>query len=241
MEYDFITDKSGREINEDAVKISEKDGNLCIVVADGLGGHGRGEEASALVADEMVRCFEESPGINCIETAFVTAQKKLIEEQKQKNAKFEMKTTAVMLVIEASGMAAWGHIGDSRLYRFRKNRIKERTTDHSVPQMLVLTKDIKEKDIRFHPDRNKLLKVMGIPWGNMPYEISDAVKITKKDSFLLCTDGFWELIDEKTMEKCHKKSVGARQWLCDMETIVRKSAEGRDSDNFTATVVMVSE
>ena len=166
MSYEFVTEAGNRSVNEDCIKCSEKNGSFCFVVADGLGGHGKGEIASKIVAEEMIKCFEESetPEL-CIEQAFLSAQNVLLDEQLAQHAKFEMKTTAVMLVISSGGVARWGHIGDSRLYLFKKSKMKTRTIDHSVPQMLVLAKDIKERDIRFHPDRNKLLKVMGVPWG----------------------------------------------------------------------------
>ena len=51
---------------------------------------------------------------------------------------------------------------NSRVYAFSHNKVKKKTLDHSVPQMLVLTREIREKDIREHPDRNKLLRVLGI-------------------------------------------------------------------------------
>ena len=79
-----------------------------------------------------------------------------------------------------------------------------RTIDHSIPQMLALAGEIKEKEIRRHPDRNKLLRVVGTDWENPQYEISEDVEKTGGEAFLLCSDGFWENITEKEMVKCLK-------------------------------------
>ena len=149
-----------------------------------------------------------------------------------------MKTTAVVLQIRENDIQ-WAHVGDSRLYVFHKNKYKDRTRDHSVPQMLVNAGEIKEKDIRNHPDRNRLLRVMGIEWDKPKYVLSDSIE--KKDglAFLLCSDGFWELIEEKQMEKCLKKSKSAKQWLESMKEIVLKQGIGTDMDNFTAITVLV--
>lgn len=237
--YKKISEPGTREINEDSVSIAENGSSLCCVLCDGLGGHGRGEEASKLVTDEMITYFVNSDGmIDNIGDAFETVQKKLLNEQKVKSAKFEMKTTAVILVITDKEIR-WGHIGDSRLYMFKKGKYKKRTLDHSVPQMLVLAKDIKEKEIRNHPDRNKLLRVMGIEWGANSYEISKKIKRKDKYAFLLCSDGFWELIEEEKMELFLKNSSNSEEWLEKMTEEVKKNGAGKNMDNFSAITVML--
>lgn len=237
IDFEVFTEPGSREINEDYVLTEQKGNNHIFVLADGLGGHGRGEEASKLVAEEMVNYFNSSNDfINEMDKAFVYAQEKLLAKQREAAAKFEMKTTVVVLTITDKEMR-WGHIGDSRLYMFKKSRIKTRTLDHSVPQMLALAKDIKEKEIRFHPDRNKLLRVMGIQWGANSYELSKIQKKKNNISFLLCSDGFWELITEKEMEAFHKKSVDSKNWINEMLPVIRKNGENQNMDNFSAIAV----
>ena len=130
--------------------------------------------------------------------AFTTAQNAVMELQKKQHARFEMMTTAVALAI-IDGKCAWGHIGDSRLYLFKRNRIAIRTLDHSVPQMLVMSGEIKEKKIRKHPDRNRLLRAIGIEWDSPRFETSEEYDSADCQAFLLCTDGFWEFIEDKRM------------------------------------------
>lgn len=235
--YEMFTDKGDREVNEDSIRAVCNGGEGCFVVCDGLGGHGRGDEASSLVADEIIRCYEKyGNDDDFIRKAFESAQKLLLDEQKKRNASMQMKTTAVVLTVSPSSIR-WGYIGDSRLYMFKNARFKERTLDHSVPQMLVLAKDIKEKDMRFHPDRNKLLRVLGSEWGRNPFDISEKIKLKKGQAFLLCTDGFWEFIDEKKMCSVLKKSPD--KWLSQMTEEVKVNGRGNDMDNFSAITVII--
>ena len=114
-----------------------------------------------------------------------------------------------------------------------------RTLDHSVPQMLVLTKEIKEKEIRNHPDRNRLLRVLGVSGDTPRFELSEIQKRKKQQAFLLCTDGFWELILEKEMWQCLKNAKTAQKWLEQMEEIICRRGEGQDMDNFSAIGVLL--
>ena len=233
--YTVFTDKGGRDVNEDTACVYEKDGQKCLILCDGLGGHGRGEVASALVVKMFGEIFKNTQTIDekFLDNAFNAAQDALLEEQCRQNAKTEMKTTAVAMYIDGNRIQ-WGHVGDSRLYAFSRNKVKIRTLDHSVPQMLVLARDIKEKQIRNHPDRNRLLRVMGIEWEKPMYELAEPKKLGDYQAFLLCSDGFWELIDEKQMGKLLKSSSTVEEWMQSMVEVVRKNGAGRNMDNYTA-------
>lgn len=63
--------------------------------------------------------------------------------------------------------------------------------------MLVAAGQLKEKQIRNHPDRNRLLRVLGVDWDSPKYQLEEPKERLGKQAFLLCTDGFWELIEEK--------------------------------------------
>ena len=136
-------------------------------------------------------------------------------------------------------MVRWGYIGDSRLYYFRKNRIVTRTLDHSVPQMLVNAGKLKEKHIRHHEDRNKLLRVLGTRYDSVKYVIESAVQREEKQAFLLCSDGFWECIEEKQMTKFLKKSHSAQEWLDLMTEEVLKNGRGTNMDNYSAVAIIM--
>ncbi|WP_418420711.1 PP2C family protein-serine/threonine phosphatase, partial [Butyribacter intestini] len=99
--------------------------------------------------------------------------------------------------------------------------------------------DIKESEIRHHPDRSRLLRVVGTPWDSPKYSVSKKIKIGKKTTFLMCSDGFWELIDEKTMCKLLKKSATPAEWLEEMRKIVLENGRGTNMDNYSAIAVFI--
>ena len=238
IQYHLISCKGERVTNEDYVGMYEKEGEYCFLLADGLGGHGKGEIASELVVTQGIVEFEKGQFFEAIPQAFEVAQEKLLEKQKMESSPTAMKTTMVMLCIGKKGLY-WGHVGDSRLYYFRKNKLIKRTLDHSVPQMLVASGEIKEKDIRGHEDRNRLLRVMGTPWVATPYEIEEVHKVQGKQAFLLCSDGFWELIEEKKMIGCLKKADTVEQWIEMMEEIVKERGMGQEMDNYSAVGIWI--
>lgn len=118
-----------------------------------------------------------------------------------------------------------------------KNKVYKRTLDHSIPQMLVLSKDIKESEIRNHPDRNIVLRVMGIEWDEPMFDLMKPVPLKKCRAFLLCSDGFWELIEEKDMCALLKTSATVEDWLSSMVQVVKESGKDRNMDNFSAIAV----
>lgn len=241
MKFDIalFSDKGTRTINEDYVVYKEEQGSLLLVVADGLGGHDKGEVASRHVAEYICENFNFSAKVNFeIDRVIRAAQESLLQLQRDEKNKDAMKTTVVVLV--ANEKEIWlGHVGDSRGYIFKKFGKYLRTIDHSVPQMLSLAGEIKEQEIRYHNERSSLLRVLGSKWEKDAVELSDNFPISKASGFLLCTDGFWELIEEKDMEKLLKKSVTANQWLDSMINIVRVNGQDKEMDNYTACAVIL--
>ncbi len=146
----------------------------------------------------------------------------------------------MVLLLISDNVAQWGHIGDSRLYHFRDGKQLSRTIDHSVPQMLAISGKIKEREIRQHPERSVLLRAMGTEWDSPSYEIDQrSMRVLKGDTFLLCSDGFWEWIDEKMIIKILKRGLSAYDSLREMMVEVKNNGVGRGMDNFSAILVNV--
>lgn len=239
VSYHLFSNPGGRENNEDYVGMYQNGQSWCFVLADGLGGHGKGEVASKLAVEAAIKEFAlRGPGEETLKASFDQAQRAILEGQREDYRARDMKTTLVILHVSENQLW-WGHIGDSRLYYFQKGKLRERTLDHSVPQMLVAAGQLKEKQIRNHPDRNRLLRVLGVDWDSPKYQIAESRKREERQAFLLCSDGFWELIDEKKMQHCLKKASSPKEWTELMESIARKNGQGKNMDNYSAVTVWI--
>ncbi len=235
-----FTNLGSRPVNEDSAAVFENSMGKCYVLCDGLGGHGMGDAASQLVVEKIGEQFADCDNISeFIPAAIEYAQQQLLAQQEMLHAKMKMKTTVVIVATDDKN-AYIGHVGDSRAYVFSKNKVRSRTLDHSIPQMLVLTKEIKESEIRHHPDRSLLLRVMGTEWDEPKYELEKPVALKKCQAFLLCSDGFWELIDEQQMCQTLKSSKTAQEWMEAMTQIIESNGKGTDMDNYTAIAVFNS-
>lgn len=239
LTYAVFTDKGNRSINEDSIGAFNSSNRSCFVLCDGLGGHGMGDIASSLVVEVFKNQFENSAEENLSDVlprTFIAAQDILLAKQTELNAKRKMKTTAVVGMTDSQNFYI-GHVGDSRLYVFGKNKVMRRTIDHSISQMLALSGDIKESEIRNHPDRNIVLRVLGIEWEEAMFDLIKPIPVRKVQALLLCSDGFWELIEESEMCKLLKKSDTVDMWLNSMVNVVKGNGKNKDMDNFSAIAV----
>lgn len=149
-----------------------------------------------------------------------------------------MKTTAAAVMINDKNVYI-GHIGDSRVYVFKDNAVSFQTLDHSFSQMLVFTDEISSDEIRNHPDRNILLKALGNERENDMFEFQLPISTDDCQALLLCSDGFWELINEEEMGNCLASCTDADSWLQSMTQIVRKNGENRNMDNYSAIAIFL--
>ena len=238
LSYATYTGAGNREINEDSLgTFACEDGRYGFVLCDGLGGHGMGDVASSLVVEVFRSQFYKIRDIESyLGQSFQAAQDVLMAEQKARGASRKMKTTAVAVVTDGKTVHI-GHIGDSRVYVFDNNKIRTRTLDHSIPQMLAVSGDIKESEIRGHKDRNILLRVLGIDWEEPMYELMRPIPLRKCQAILCCSDGFWELIDEEKMCDLLKSSSTANEWIEKMKRVVLTNGVGKNMDNNSAIAI----
>lgn len=244
IDYALLTKQGNRLYNEDSVLAMPSVIPATFAVADGLGGHGFGNIASAMVVatvKEMVAVSKElttSTPEEAIANLFREAQNRIC--QKKKNAGYgDMMTTMVLLQI--GEQISWGHVGDSRLYYFQNGELATQTLDHSVPQILVYMGEIEPAEIRHHPDRNRLLRAMGKEWERGDeFSIGETIKAESGQSFLLCSDGFWEYIVEEDMVSCLQQSGNAEEWMQRMEKIVMENGKGQNMDNYSAIAIKIS-
>lgn len=237
--YKIISRTGSRPVNEDCVGMHQKEQCYGFFLADGLGGHGKGDIASKIAVEQAIMQFQAGGASqDALKVIFEAGQAGILERQRKEGNSQGMKTTLTALLVGPQRIY-WGHVGDSRIYHFQNNRLIGRTMDHSVPQMLVAAGEIKETEIRHHPDRNRLLRVMGIEWDRPAYQLSEPIARKGRQAFLLCSDGFWELVEEKEMVAALKRASGVEQWLEEMETLVKRHGAGTNMDNYSAVAVWI--
>lgn len=232
------TNLGDRTENEDSFACGEigQQGAYAIV-ADGLGGHGGGKAASKLAVESMVQCCKERnlPSEQQIIQYMELANQQILENR---DGPRHMKTTAVVLFVQ-NGIAVWAHIGDSRLYHFHDGNLVNTTRDHSVCEILVKMGQLTRKEIPNHPDKNKILKVLGedsiAPEVHTPIQLNPG-----HHAFLLCSDGLWERLNEDEIMLDLNKSTTPEQWIAFLRgrAEIRKSVE---VDNNTAVAVFIEE
>ena len=238
--YAMRTNQGERQYSEDSVRELNFGDEWFFALADGLGGMGHGEIASQTAVESAASRFNWDPERNRIlENCIETAQKAVLSRQIDNLELRGMATTFVGLRL-FENKAEWIHVGDSRLYCFQQGKIFSRTLDHSVPQMLVSAGTITSDEIRHHPDRSRLLKIIGNEWDEENnYTVSPPVPIKEGDSFLICSDGLWEWVEDNEMEELLRGSETTLQWLSGLEQLTVTRGKGNDLDNYSGICVFV--
>ena len=231
--YESVTSAGGRPYNEDSVHARAQGNRLLAIVADGLGSHGGGDIASTLAVRELSAYWQQNRPVTkeALLDGFRLANEAVLAAQSPGR---EMRTTAAMLLCDEEHTAV-AHIGDSRCYYFSGGRAAFQTTDHSVSQLAVDRGQITAAQIRFHEDRNRLLRALGNeqPPGKKGADVAFLDHLRAGDAFLLCSDGFWEYVTECEMEADLCKAGTPREWLSLMLARVGARVNGKH-DNLSA-------
>ena len=192
-----------REINEDSFYITEDPLNKIqlFILADGMGGCNGGEVASRqaiLSAKNYIEnSFENTPKdkdslIQLVASSLEYANMVIYEEAK-KDKNLEGMGTTLEVCLIYNNRAYIGHIGDSRIYRIRKDFIRKITQDHSYVQKLVQDGTITKEEAEHHPKKNMLMKALGV---NAFVEPDVMVKgFQKGDILVICSDGLTNMVD----------------------------------------------
>ena len=243
LEISVLSKPGGRPCNEDAFGFWASAGVCFCVVCDGAGGQGGGDVASKLAVSTTLAWFQNAQECSgrAIESALGCANRAIMQHQESESRLANMRATAVVLAVDAAHRAAaWGHLGDSRLYCFRAHQVVARTKDHSVVQNLIDAGYMKQEDLRKAENRSRLWAALGQEENFEPAVARSAFTLADGDAFLLCTDGFWEYIEEYEMERALDDAGSAEQWLRAMETQVIGRG-GPTQDNYSALAVWCSE
>lgn len=225
----------GREVNEDTTLLKQSEGFLLAAVADGLGGHGGGKTASmtAIHALEEQEPLLRNMDEESLREACARANHAVLDAQ---TSQVRMKTTLALAAVSQDALA-FLHVGDTRIYLFRSGEIAYQSQDHSVSQLAVLTGSIRPDQIRFHEDRNKVLRSLGTKAGATPDIRLLDEPLHEGDAILLCSDGFWEYVTEREMLRTLERAKNAEDWILRMTTLIKRRAS-KNNDNNSAVAVL---
>ena len=172
------------------------------VVADGMGGHRGGREASHLAVQVIRDSYlnsPEGPVGNDLLRAFQRANE-IINQESIKNPSLEnMGSTCTALVLQ-DGRACVAHIGDSRAYLITKPSIRQLTNDHSKVGEMQRRGLLTKEEAKAHPDRSQISQALGVK-PEAKIDVIEDIPLGNDERFLLCTDGLSNNIDDAELHR----------------------------------------
>jgi serine/threonine protein phosphatase PrpC len=235
-----ISMQGGRPENQDDFGCMETPLGFLVMVCDGMGGGPGGKTASYIAKTTIMETLMQSSSTAAPADAIKMAVGKANDALEQKMQEVPlldgMGSTAVMLLFsEHSAFVA--HLGDSRCYQIRGEKVKFRTSDHSVVAELVRNKAMTEEQARTSPQSNIITRGLG--------SCTDHVAVIKEmpyrqgDRFVLCTDGVWGIMphEDLLLRFTVKKDIGSL--VKDLSTEIDQIgfSQGNHHDNHTMVVV----
>jgi len=189
-----------RSSNEDCFAIVEDGKTVLLVLADGMGGHSGGQFAAQTLVSTMVKHFRActKPIADLQEfltQSLVAAHRTIVELGRRHQPPISPRTTGVACIVQ-DGIACWAHVGDSRLYLFRGDRVVFRTTDDSYVEELYREGRISRQEALKHPKRHQLTECIGGDATPPMITRGTSVALQHGDMILLCSDGLWAALDD---------------------------------------------
>ncbi len=232
-----------RSMNQDSLLVSENKNNglNLYILADGMGGYKGGEIASKVAVTAILKYITEKFDeiskdkqsiLDLIEDSIDFANSAIYEESEQDEELQDMGTTLEVLLIYKNKVYI-GHIGDSRIYRVRKNKMKKITTDHSYVEKLIQDGEITREESYNHPKKNLLIKALGTDESVEPDLLYTV--LNKNDILFICSDGLTNMLREEEIlniilsEKEQEKEV--------TEVLVDKANEAGGLDNISVILI----
>jgi len=229
--------KGNRKINQDRFISIESEECILLGLADGMGGHPKGEVAAQILIDTCKSFFYRSDKP-------IHSPKEFLHRLLQKahenvttfgldhNPPIKPRTTAVVALIQ-DGMVRWAHAGDSRLYLLRNGETLHRTVDHSYVQHLEDHGLISPDSLDTHPQRNYVTRCLGGNISSPEITVTKAVRLKDGDTIMLCSDGFWSKTEENPMAELMCSNTPLDHAI---EELVKAAADiaSPESDNVSA-------
>lgn len=230
----------GREENQDRVKIVAGDDAAIVIVVDGMGGHTDGARAAEVAGQTIAEEFaKKSKPIfdpqGFLHRAIGQAHTNLVGLGPDLKVEARPRATCVVCLVQ-DGAAYWGHVGDSRIYLLRNQKVFERTRDHSHVELLLQEGLITEDEIMDHPMRNFVECCLGGDITLPGMSIGGQKRLYPGDLLLACSDGFWSGLNDDEIASLGAGDDKLSDSLRNLgEKAVRVS--GQFADNTTAAAL----
>jgi serine/threonine protein phosphatase PrpC len=232
-----------RPMNQDRLGHWRTGRSLLMVVADGLGGHLRGELAAQVSVEYFGTAFQRDarPALADPEQFLARAMggaHVAIMREAYKQGLPDVPRTVIVACVVQDGYAYWTHVGDCRLYLVRQGRIHVRTRDHTVVQQLLDEGRIREEALSTHPERNRILQCLGGYQAPRPDPCAKA-RLARNDVLLLCSDGLWgPLTHRQLLHSLHTRPL--EEAIADLAVLAEHRA-GPQCDNVTVLAMSWGE
>ncbi|MFP3874852.1 MAG: PP2C family protein-serine/threonine phosphatase [Thiohalophilus sp.] len=189
-----------REVNQDRLGAFVSEQGALLVLGDGLGGRPGGDVAAQALVDTIETELELHPlpaedPPRFLRELLRRAHRAVLLSGQEQDPPLAPGTTAVLSLVQ-NGQAWWAHVGDSRVYLFRDGLPIYRTQDHSYVEQLYQAGQISLSGRQGHPMRNFVTQCIGLNPGEPQVTISNSIALQEGDILLLCSDGFWEPLDD---------------------------------------------
>lgn len=221
-----------RTLNEDALLLLPQ--QHLWLVADGMGGHARGEYASQSIVDalkDFTPATSVSTTVDLLEQTVCEVNSKLFTEASEKGSspKNIMGSTVAMIYAHNDHIfCIWA--GDSRIYRLRNGELTQMTRDHSFVQEIVDKGVITPEQAQHHPNANIITRAVGVAETlNLDIEHN---RVEVGDKYMLCTDGLFKDITDMDIARLLEKNP-----ICATQTLIDKALGAGANDNVTVVVV----
>lgn len=216
-----------RKINEDSFLDAREQGLW--VVADGMGGHSRGERASQTIIEELQSFEAGDVALRNVQDLLTRLQKANAYCRSMANGKVMGSTVAALYLHEDAGYILWA--GDSRIYRHRHGKFSQLTDDHSLVQELHRLGELTAEEAENHPSANVITRAIGVA-DEIEIQVRK-VDLLPGDRFLVCSDGLFK--DVRMQEVGYYLSLPSPRQALDK--LVQLALLRGGTDNVTAIVV----
>ncbi len=231
--------KGSRKVNQDRIAYTYGRDTLMLIVADGMGGHAGGEIAAQICVRLFIERFqrEAKPVLKnpfkFLQDSMTRAHQALGSYANQFSMLETPRTTCVACVVQA-GHAYWAHVGDSRLYLFRRAKLIAETKDHSKVQYLVDQGIIDAAAAANHPERNRIFSCLG-GLVDPVIDLGKRTPLYDGDTIVMCTDGFWGVLSKDEIASW----LASTAILQEAPKVMREAERrgGDEGDNVSAVVV----